>query len=172
MSDDTEKASEPDGELVMDLGRVETDTEAKQEAESGNGIEETKDFAVFVVDRPPSTDEDRRASEPGKNAPKIVDGGTGPTWEGVPYRGPVVTLKETDPPEKRPQIYQTLHTENFDMHNAEDRAAYDVILQNVQDRTARIVRELTRENTSDSWTILLTWAELYAALPAYRKQVR
>ena len=86
-------------------------------------------------------------------------------WEGLPYVGPAMDFKESDPPHKLPQLAQAVHTRVFKANSQEELDTYSQILERALVGHAKILSEVKREVSPDSWNILMTWADLFYKPP-------
>ncbi len=84
----------------------------------------------------------------------------------MPYRGPLIYLKEDDPVEKQPVLHRDLKVARFDTSNEEDIKKYMEICQSITDGTAQLSMEkIEYVPEKANWVILLRWIELWYGEP-------
>jgi len=80
-------------------------------------------------------------------------------WEGLPYRGPALTLRETDGDEYKPTPMRAVTARQLDSTCPEDLAQYEEVLRKTGKQTAVIlVEERQFDEKLAGWRILLVWA--------------
>ena len=93
-------------------------------------------------------------------------------YDGFPYRGKVLNLKEDDPDWKRPQIRHEFHLDIFDLNDKKERGKYEKILQKVADKNAMISHEdIKYDEESKAWRVLLRWADVYYMPPNIKREL-
>lgn len=157
----------PEGDLADSPGK--SISEEDFERYGGDVSAEDMKFSVFDMDRPGNDKESVRKEEfrGAAQIRRLPDNKL--SWEGLPYEGPVQLFKSSDPPEKLPRVFHEFHTARLDMSDEADREQYSRLLQQLSENQVKVYKELVREDDKNSWTILITWAELYTALPEYRR---
>lgn len=89
-------------------------------------------------------------------------------FEGLPFKGDVPSLKESDPDYLRPKLQETVHIKVFDTAVPEDMCAMEKVMQETRTipPTVRIYeRDKQFIEITGSWRIFMTWTELYYAMP-------
>ena len=89
-----------------------------------------------------------------------------PGYEGVPFRGTVPNIKESDPDEQRPQLGMQVRVDILDLSKPEDLEYYGQISQMVGNGFAQISfeeRQFIEEKKS--WLVLLRWMLHFAYMP-------
>lgn len=95
---------------------------------------------------------------------------------GLPYEGVPMTLRDDDPPEKRPQILSKAFIKTFSLDKPEDRELLEKTLRdvhNMQLHNAAAVSKLEYQydESLKSWVVLLVWLEYYSVSPEEAKDV-
>lgn len=97
-------------------------------------------------------------------------------WQGLPYVGPNLTLKNSDSADKLPQLDIQAHAQIFHVEDAAELKAYELILQ--QHYTAQvksggrsvpqlaiITKDLRYDETTGKRSIMLEWYEARYVAP-------
>jgi hypothetical protein len=87
-------------------------------------------------------------------------------YEGRPYHGPRLNLKEDDPDNAKPQLKYHAHVRQFNLDVKEDMEAYESICQAAfsQDIIVSFEERVYCEKIG-SWRVLMRWAEQYCGAP-------
>jgi hypothetical protein len=89
-----------------------------------------------------------------KKEPVVVKG----SYEGLPYIGPPINLKDTDKVENVLKLNQVLKVRCFDLSKEEDLKEYEAVCQKIQDGEAQLSFEDRRYNKEDKiWVTLMRW---------------
>jgi hypothetical protein len=89
-----------------------------------------------------------------------------PGWDGLPFRGSVPCLKESDPEYRQPQVAYEPHVWILDLSVKEDLEDYRSVYQLVTNGSAVISAE-ERQYDKDikNWRIFLRWALMFTHMP-------
>lgn len=88
-----------------------------------------------------------------------------PGWEGIPFRGPVPDLKETDPQRKQPVMAQKVHIELLDLSDKKQLARYRTICQVVANGYGQISKEdMQYDPKKKNWRVFVRWLEIFTAM--------
>ncbi len=94
--------------------------------------------------------------------PIKIDG----VFEGLPYKGPLIYLKDDDPDDKRPVLVRELKVARFDTSKKDDLAQYQSVCQSIADGRAQLSMEkIEYVPESRNWIILMRWVELWYGPP-------
>ena len=89
---------------------------------------------------------------------KTIEG----TFEGLPYRGPTINLKDTDRIESVLKLNTKINVRRFDLSSREDLEEYERICQLIVEGKAQLSYELKQYSKADkNWVILIRWIELW-----------
>ncbi len=89
-----------------------------------------------------------------------------PGWEGLPFRGPVKSFKETDPDHLKPQQGIKVNVQQLNMSVEADMERYGEIGQLVGNGFAQIsFEERIYDDDIKSWRILIRWFEVFTYDP-------
>jgi hypothetical protein len=106
--------------------------------------------------------------------PKLLDPSGGqvdqpavlPGYEGVPFRGPIPNVKESDPFYRQPQIGSKVHIEILDLSNDEHLERYSKVSQMVANGFAKMSQErIEYDPDKKNWRVFVRWLEMYAYDP-------
>jgi hypothetical protein len=90
-----------------------------------------------------------------------------PGLEGLPFRGSVPTIKEDDPPEKRPQMGTQAFVKILELDKEEDLQTYVDIAQLVANGVAQISFEDKRWiEEKQNWKVLIRFMLVFYHMPA------
>jgi hypothetical protein len=90
-----------------------------------------------------------------------------PGLEGLPFRGSVPTIKEDDPPEKRPQVGTQAFVKILELDNDDDLQLYMDIAQLVSNGVAQISFEDRRWiEEKRNWKVLIRFMLIFYHMPA------
>jgi hypothetical protein len=90
-----------------------------------------------------------------------------PGLEGLPFRGSIPTLKEDDPPEKRPQVGMQTFVKILELDKEEDMQMYTDIAQLVANGVAQISFEDRRWiEDKKNWKVLIRFMLMFYHMPA------
>jgi hypothetical protein len=88
-------------------------------------------------------------------------------YEGLPYKGPHLDIKENDPDSRKPQIQYTTHVKQFDLNKPEDLIAYNAVCQKIVIKEAKLsYEEKIYDNDIKSWHILMRWYDQFYTAPS------
>ena len=89
-----------------------------------------------------------------------------PGWDGMPFRGPIPYLKESDPDYRQPQVAYEPHVWILDLSLKEDLEDYRSVYQLVTNGAAVIsAEERQYDQDSKNWRIFLRWALVFTHIP-------
>jgi hypothetical protein len=93
-------------------------------------------------------------------------------YNGLPYRGPKLNLKENDPDEMKPQLKYTAHIRTFDLSDETDLRDYHVLIQQIFDGTVvQSFEERRFVKKKCNWVIIVRWADMFYGAPeTYEEQ--
>jgi hypothetical protein len=92
-------------------------------------------------------------------------------YEGRPYFGPSLNLKDEDPEEARPQPKKRAHVRQFNLADRSHMEQYEAIAQAVAEGNVKIsFEERIYDTDIKSWRVLIRWAELYMGTPKQIEQ--
>lgn len=81
-------------------------------------------------------------------------------FEGLPYRGPVIHLKETDDISQVLKLNQKLHVARLVLEDPKDMAEYERICQEINDgRAQQSFEERVYIPETKNWVVLVRWIE-------------
>ena len=84
------------------------------------------------------------------------------TFEGLPYRGPAIDLKDTDRIEAILKLNTKIYVRRFDLSQEDDLKEYERICQLIVEGQAQLSYELKQYSKTDkNWVILIRWIELW-----------
>ena len=87
-------------------------------------------------------------------------------FEGLPYKGPPITIKDDDPDYLKPQFMRQMHVKQFCTANAESLKEYEDVCQLIVKGLAVVSFEERRFDLRiQAWHILLRWIEVYYGKP-------
>lgn len=90
-----------------------------------------------------------------------------PGYDGVPFRGPIPNVKETDPEHMQPQIGSKVHIEVFDLSDSDQLKRYRDACQMIANGFGKMSQERIEFNpTKKNWLVFIRWLELFAYDPA------
>jgi len=101
----------------------------------------------------------------------IIDGlNVNGNFNGLPYRGKNIFLKEDDPAEKKPQLLSNTRIRVFNLSSDDERKDLEKILTNIHNlqihQQALISKlEYQYEEKIQCWMALLVWVEYYLTSP-------
>ena len=96
------------------------------------------------------------------NAPKDVQ----LFYDELPYRGPILNYKDSDPIEKQPQIGFESHVEIFDLSNDDDLAKYREAVQKlVSDQAVLSYEEKEYDPEKKNWKVLIVYSDIFYEAP-------
>lgn len=87
------------------------------------------------------------------------------TYEGLPYRGPRLDIKESDPEQFKPALRHEVHVRLFKLSNEEDIVEYNKMWQAIADGKAVLSMEDIKHTGGANWLALVRWADLYYGAP-------
>ena len=108
---------------------------------------------------------------PGIQSPAEKEIGRGMSWDGLPYRGPVMNFKENDPENMLPQMDFEAHVKIFELNNKEHLEEYEKILRKMTKGEATQFYEL-KEYDKDikSWRVLIAYTDVFFRAPTEDEQ--
>lgn len=90
-----------------------------------------------------------------------------PGYEGVPFRGPIPNLKDTDPYHKQPQVSAKVHIEILDLTKPDHLERYEKVSQMVANGFAKMSQErIEYDPDKKNWRVFVRWLELFAYDPS------
>lgn len=90
-----------------------------------------------------------------------------PGFEGLPFRGSVPNIKETDPDHLQPQVGYKAHVEILDLSKPKELERYRDVCQMITNGFGQISQERIEYNkTKKSWLIFIRWLEGYTYDPS------
>ena len=93
---------------------------------------------------------------------KVIKG----TYNGLPYEGPPLTLKDEDAPKLKPRLKGTCIAKVFKMDSVGDEREYNRIIQLMADgRALQSVQEIKYNESRGSYDIFLRWLEFKYIAP-------
>ena len=82
------------------------------------------------------------------------------SFEGIPYKGPVIHLKSTDNIEDVLTLHQDLHVERFDLADEKELKEYERVCQKIQDGHSQLSYEnLEYIPETRQWVVLVRWID-------------
>lgn len=82
------------------------------------------------------------------------------SFEGIPYRGPVIYLKETDDIGQVLKLNQKLHVRRFQLKDEADLKEFEAICQELNDGHAQqSFEKMEYDPVEKNWVVLLRWIE-------------
>ena len=94
------------------------------------------------------------------NMPPVLPG-----MDGLPFRGPIPDLKDTDPDVLRPQIAMKVHVDIFVLNNPKDLKYYKQVIQLIANGYAAMgTEDRVYDPDLKTWRILVRWYEQFAAM--------
>jgi len=88
-----------------------------------------------------------------------------PGMDGLPFRGPIPDLRETDPDHMRPQVGYGAHVQLFVLSKPKDLAYYQQVIQLMANGFAVMgAEDRVYDKDIKSWRILLRWYEQFATM--------
>ena len=154
-------ASGPGPDLVGAFGQTEPDAPADAAADNGNGNGNGKEVEHVVARRFSSGW--NRLLDPHHVRDKDF---TFPGWNGLPFRGSIPSLKETDPEYRQPQVSYEPHIWILNLSVKEDLEDYRSVYQLVTNGSAVIsAEERQYDKELKNWRIFLRWALMFTHMP-------
>lgn len=87
-------------------------------------------------------------------------------YEGLPFRGPPMHVKQDDPQYMQPKTAYDAHVRVFDMTREPDRLEYEKIIQScASGKTTVGLEEVQYCEDIKGWRILLRWYDMYLEPP-------
>jgi hypothetical protein len=87
-------------------------------------------------------------------------------FNGLPYRGRVLDLKNDDPPEKQPQLKHTVSVRMFDLTKEAELAEYQKICQGFADgKYVCSHEEIKFDEKNGTYKVFLRWMEPWYGEP-------
>lgn len=100
--------------------------------------------------------------------PKVIHG----TYNGLPYEGPPIYLKDEDAPVRRPRMQATAKARVFHFDNENDRLEYNNIIQLMADgRNMKSVEDIRYNEARGSFDVFLRWLEMKYIAPEEQQNV-
>jgi hypothetical protein len=88
------------------------------------------------------------------------------TFNGLPYRGPMIYIKHTDRDERLPQLIKKLRVKRFDLGESKDLEEYEKVCQMLTDGTAQLsVEKIEYAPDKTTWIVLMRWIEMWYGPP-------
>lgn len=92
-----------------------------------------------------------------------------PGHNGIPFRGPVPHLRESDPEYRQPQTGHQAKVEILDLAKPDDLTKYQDIIQMTVNGFAEIGLEDQRyDEATKNWRVLIRWYKLFSYMPKSR----
>jgi len=86
----------------------------------------------------------------------VIDG----IYEGLPYVGPTIHLKDTDEITSVLKLNQVLHVQRFDLSDEDEVKAYEEVCQKIQNGHAQLsYEEREYDEKSKQWVALVRWID-------------
>lgn len=87
-------------------------------------------------------------------------------YEGKPYHGTPLNMKEEDPENKKPRLRHKAHIRTFNLSDAADMETYEQVCQGIYDGGIMLsFEERVYEPKIQSWRVLMRWSEVYYDTP-------
>lgn len=94
---------------------------------------------------------------------QLHEGVTMPGWDGLPFKGPVPDLKESDV--RQPEVAMKVHVEIFELWNKKHLKRYREICQVIANGFGQISKEdMQYDARNKGWRVLIRWVELFTAM--------
>ena len=88
------------------------------------------------------------------------------SFEGLPYRGPVVDFKDKDPISKQPVMRYEAHVDIFDLSDTDQKKAYQKVVQKlVTDEATMSYEEKEYDAEKKTWRILIVYTDMFYTAP-------
>ena len=88
------------------------------------------------------------------------------TFNGLPYKGPMIYIKHTDREERLPQLIKKLHVKRFDLGEPKDLEDYEKTCQSLTDGQAQLsVEKIEYVPDKTKWIVLMRWIEMWYGPP-------
>lgn len=88
------------------------------------------------------------------------------SYNGLPYEGPPLTLKDSDAPKLKPRLKGTCKAKVFKMDSVGDVEEYNRIIQTMADGLSlQSIQEVKYNETRGSFDIFLRWLEFKYIAP-------
>jgi hypothetical protein len=87
-------------------------------------------------------------------------------YEGLPYKGTSITIKESDPEYKKPQLTYSAHAKVFNLSNTEDIKEYSSIMDGmVKGLIITGQKRIVYDINLKTYMVFLEWTEQYYVAP-------
>ncbi len=83
-------------------------------------------------------------------------------YEGIPYRGDQIHVKQDDPQYKQPTIVYDAHVKTFDLSDPKQLEAYEAIMQKIASgKSIMSMEQIIYCKDIKSWRVLVRWGDQF-----------
>jgi len=87
-------------------------------------------------------------------------------YDGMPYKGPVMSFKDNDIEDRKPNLKYEFHVNQFDLSKEKHLSKYTEVNNNIANGDAILsYEEKVYDNDIKSWRILVAWSVPYYGAP-------
>lgn len=93
---------------------------------------------------------------------------TGGMYDGLPYKGRAITIKDNDPEYKKPQPAHDGHAEVFYMDNPEDKQAYNKLMDKMVKGYVAVgtsSKQIVYDTDLKTFIVFIEWTDQYYVSP-------